>query len=161
MSSSEHRRSQCREAARRYQARHPERIKERSRKFRQDHLFECREYDKLYHRKFRAKKPQNEKATKRRFYQRHPFTATWSHMKARCLRKTHPRYKDYGARGIAIFTPWIASYACFETYLLENLGPRPKGMSLDRIQNDQGYFPDNLKWSTPSEQNRNRRKWRT
>ena len=54
-------------------------------------------------------------------------------------------------------SPWIDDYLLFEKYILESLGPRPEGMSIDRINNDGNYEPGNLRWATKSLQVRNRR----
>ena len=81
-----------------------------------------------------------------------PLYSTWKSMKQRCLMKKSKAYKDYGARGITICERWM-TYKNFEVDML----PRPIGTSLDRIDNDLGYFPANCRWSTKQEQQRNRR----
>ena len=77
---------------------------------------------------------------------------TWDSMKQRCLNKNIPNYKYYGARGITICDRWLT----FKNFL-EDMGDRPEGMTLERKDNDKGYTPDNCKWATPKEQNRNSR----
>jgi 5-methylcytosine-specific restriction endonuclease McrA len=82
----------------------------------------------------------------------------WRLCKARCYNKNSKSYKDYGGRGIVMFEEWHQSYDKFLTWISENLGPRPsERYSLDRIDNDKGYFPDNLRWATPEQQGQNRR----
>lgn len=70
--------------------------------------------------------------------------------KSRCTRPTDKFYNRYGGRGITF------EFDSFEQFIAE-LGPRPAGRSLDRIDNSLGYRPGNVKWSTPAEQANNRR----
>lgn len=77
--------------------------------------------------------------------------------KSRCYDQRNRSYKTYGARGITIYEEWLENYDTFYKWIVENLGERPSPKhSLDRKNNDKGYFPDNLKWSTPEEQSQNR-----
>jgi hypothetical protein len=74
-------------------------------------------------------------------------------MVQRCTNKMHPKYKHYGARGIVVHPPWRLSFKAFEA----DAGPHPgPGWSLDRIDNDLGYLPGNIRWATSTVQNRNR-----
>jgi hypothetical protein len=75
----------------------------------------------------------------------------WHDMIRRC---SNPRYRDYmayGGRGITVCQRWIDS---FEFFLLD-MGKRPDGLTLDRINNDMGYSPDNCRWATRKQQMRN------
>lgn len=74
-------------------------------------------------------------------------------MKHRCYNKNSRDYMNYGARGIKVCERWLASFANF----LEDMGPRPIGASLERIDNSRGYEPNNCKWATKHEQQANRR----
>ena len=73
-------------------------------------------------------------------------------MKARCLNPSEPAFKWYGARGITVDSSWLN----FDQFL-KDMGPRPEGTSLDRIDNEKGYGPDNCRWATLEKQNNNRR----
>jgi hypothetical protein len=84
---------------------------------------------------------------------RSPEHIAWSSMRGRCLRPTDPAYDRYGGRGIGIDPAWDS----FERFL-GDMGPRPTPQhSLDRVDNDKGYGPDNCRWATPAEQGQNRR----
>ena len=81
---------------------------------------------------------------------------TWVSMRARCKYKSSPSYPNYGRRGITVCERWASSFENF----LEDMGVRPEGTSIDRIDNDGSYTPENCKWSTRKEQNRNQRRCR-
>jgi hypothetical protein len=81
----------------------------------------------------------------------------WCGIKSRCLTKTNRAYANYGGRGICLFEPWVDDYAEFARYIRTELGERPKGASLDRINNAEGYAPGNLRWASSIQQNNNRR----
>lgn len=83
---------------------------------------------------------------------RHHLYNTWWNMIARCYIPMAPGYSGYGLRGITVCKRWRS----FKNFC-HDMGARPNGMSLDRIDNDKNYSPSNCKWSTRSEQMVNRR----
>jgi|GEM_PF-1395892 hypothetical protein len=78
----------------------------------------------------------------------------------RCTNSNNFAYHNYGGRGINVFGPWLKKkgFKLFKTHIEFSIGKRPNDkMSLDRIDNDQGYIPGNLRWATSAEQIQNSR----
>lgn len=86
-----------------------------------------------------------------------PTYRSWRAMLARCSSDPkHPQFKDYGGRGITVDPAWQDSFAAF----FADMGERPPGRTLDRIDNDKGYSGGNCRWATRTEQARNKRNTR-
>ena len=87
---------------------------------------------------------------------RHPLYPTWAQMMQRCEDAQHHAYKNYGGRGIKVCARWH-DVALFVEDIERDLGPRPKGWTLDRILNDGNYKPGNVRWASRKMQSENRR----
>ena len=97
----------------------------------------------------------------------HPLYHIWNGMVRRCRDPKNVNYPRWGARGIDCLDEWAvkgergtketpSGFLAFLSYVEENLGERPEGYSIDRIDNSIGYFPGNIRWANQSQQNFNR-----
>lgn len=80
---------------------------------------------------------------------------TWRGMKRRVTNEKSKNYARYGGRGITIYPLWLTSFKEFKKYIMENLGERPEGHSIDRINNDGNYEPGNIRWADAAVQKQN------
>jgi len=79
---------------------------------------------------------------------------SWKTMKQRCLNPNHGEYKNYGGRGITVCPRWVDSFANF----VSDMGERTDGLTIDRINVNGNYEPDNCRWADWFVQNNNQRK---
>jgi hypothetical protein len=126
----------CNQAAgRRWGAANPERQRENNRRWRAANLEKVREDN----RRWEAAHP--------------PEYRAWQAMKQRCGNSRNTNYAWYGARGISVCARWRNSFANFQA----DMGPRPPGKTLDRIDVNGNYAPGNCRWATAAEQRANQR----
>lgn len=83
-----------------------------------------------------------------------PEYSAWLHMQHRCYKKDNAKYNSYGGRGIKVCGRWLYSFQNF----YEDMGPRPDGFSLDRIDNNGNYEPGNCRWADIDTQMGNQQK---
>ncbi len=85
----------------------------------------------------------------------HYLRVTWRGIKYRTTNPNCASYPRYGGRGIKFHTPWLNSFDLFKSYIVKELGERPEGYSIDRIDNDGNYEPGNVRWASAAVQKQN------
>lgn len=85
----------------------------------------------------------------------HPLYKTWMNIKTRCYQPSHKSYNDYGGIGLTVCSEWLESFNNFYNWAINN--GWQNGLTIDRKKNYLGYSPDNCRWATNSEQQRNRK----
>lgn len=106
---------------------------------------------RAYVRKWRREHPNETRAQFRKWAISHPERRIYQAAKKRCTNPNASDWRNYGGRGIKFL------FESFDQFFAE-LGPRPKGLTLERINNEGHYEIGNVRWATQSEQARNKRK---
>ena len=83
---------------------------------------------------------------------RNPTYVAWRCLVGRCTNPSYDNYKRYGGSGVTLDSAWLD----FDKFVLD-MGNRPEGKTLDRIDATKGYSKDNCRWATPSDQQKNRK----
>lgn len=91
---------------------------------------------------------------------KHPEYQTWMGMLRRCMNPKDQDWHRYGGRGITVCAQWRSTPYAFLAYCDTVLGPRPEGLTLDRIDNARGYEPGNIRWADAITQRRNQDRYR-
>lgn len=126
-------------------------IKVRCSKYYEQNTLQINAHSKAYYYANTSQMNAFNKAYNKKHYHR----IAWLNMKSRCYNKKNRSYKDYGGRGIKVCDRWLNSFETFK----EDVGKRPTPKhSIDRMDNNGDYGPNNVKWSTMKEQANNRRK---
>jgi hypothetical protein len=92
-------------------------------------------------------------------YGKTPLCGVWREMNRRCTDPRVSNYNDYGGRGITVCAAWRKDFVLFREWALSN--GYEEGLFIDRIDNDMGYGPENCRWVTRVENNRNKRVYKS
>jgi hypothetical protein len=89
------------------------------------------------------------------YFKKYKAYGTWKSMRGRCYQQSMDCYPDYGGRGITVCDRWLGKDGF--KHFIDDMGERPEGMTLDRINVNGNYEPSNCRWAKAHQQNWNRR----
>ena len=145
------RKSHMKEYRKMYLAKNRDKIKE----YRHKYYLQNKEKIKKNKLDYYHQNRDRQMANHNKYLNDHPLRRTYDNMISRCYCKTNPAYCRYGGRGITVCDRWLGKdgFINFEN----DMSCKPNGYSLDRIDNDMGYSPENCRWTTPLQQGNNKR----
>ncbi len=88
---------------------------------------------------------------------KHKLYGIWANIKKRCYNESDPAYKNYGGRGITVCDEWRNDFKAFYDYVMALENAMQPGLTVDRMRNNEGYKPENLRWATRHIQATNQR----
>lgn len=143
----------CKQCQKQYYENHKVHQLQCNKEYRRKHRPQQLQYERQYYQNHKAEKLRNQNRYLKTI--RGHLRGVWRNMFYRCNNHKHPQYKNYGGRGIKI------KFTCFDdffNYIIKKLKADPRGLTIDRINNDGHYEPGNIRFISQADNNRNQRK---